>query len=473
MPDSSPPTPRIGFNALLLSPSGDFRAAGIHRYITALLQALDESQGSEITAAVADARARSLVPARMALAVAPPWARKRVGRIAWEQAGLPRVLRRSGAQLLHSAAYAMPAACPVPAVVTVHDLSFFRLPDTFPKRQGMYLRAATRHAARRAAALVAVSDFTRRELIALLGVDPARVHVVHNGLDASFRPLDRAAVEAWRAERDLPKRFVLSVGTLQPRKNLDTLLRAYAAMRADTSGAETPALVVAGGAGWGDTDIAARAEAMGIGDAVHVTGFVPDEDMPRLYNAAEVLAFPSLYEGFGLPALEAMACGTPVVASDVSSLPEVVGDAGVLVPAEDVRAWSAALGALLGDAPRREGLRAAGLAQAARFSWTRAARETEAVWQAVLAAEACKGTAVAALNGVTCRLRTLPETIDTSADSNTTMPDVTAHREPVSAGSPRQSRRGGTGSQRGAAGRGNRRDARAERSQDERRDGGA
>jgi glycosyltransferase involved in cell wall biosynthesis len=335
------------------------------------------------------------------MTAAPAWARGRVGRITWEQTGLVRALRNSEAQLLHSAAYAMPAVCALPTVVTVHDLSFFRLPRTFPARQGAYLRAATRHSARRAAALIAVSDFTRRELISLLGVDPARVHVVHNGLDDSFRRLAPKAVERWRAEQGLPERFILSVGTLQPRKNLGTLLRAYARLRQDwTPAGEPPALVVAGGAGWGDTDIAARATAIGIGEQVHVTGYVPGEDMPWLYNAAEILAFPSRYEGFGLPALEAMACGTPVVASDATSLPEVVGEAGVLVPPEDVAAWAAALATLADDPARRRALAARGRERARTFSWARAADETLAVWREVIAAHGRRTRAVAALPGV-------------------------------------------------------------------------
>ena len=401
MPETTPPYPRIGFNALLLSPTGDYRSAGIHRYIDALLHALDESRGCRITAFVADERAREILPARVGMSVAPSWARGRAGRILWEQTGLPRALRAGGAQLLHSAAYAMPAVCALPSVVTVHDLSFFRLPETFPTRQGAYLRAATRHSARRAAALIAVSDFTRRELIRLLGVDPARVHVVHNGLDASFRRFAPADVATWRAERGLPERYILSVGTLQPRKNLATLLRAYAKLRADWDAPEAPpALVVAGGAGWGDTDIAARAAAIGIGEHVHVTGYVPAEDLPWLYNGARMLAFPSRYEGFGLPALEAMACGAPVVASDASSLPEVVGEAGVLVPPEDVGAWAAALATLAQDEARRTEMTERGLERAGAFSWARAANETQAVWRAVIAAHRRRSRAIAALPGV-------------------------------------------------------------------------
>lgn len=396
MPDVSLP-PRIGFNATLLSLTPDFRAAGIHRYILALLEALAARSDVRLTAFVTEPRARQALPPAVAVWQVPAVARHRAARIAWEQLMLPGALRRSEVSLLHSAAYALPVACPIPAVVTIHDLSPFRMPETLPKVQSAYLRLATRHAVRRADALIAVSHFTARELVELLGADPARVHVVPNGLDPSCRVLPTAAVEAYRARAGLPERFILTLGTLQPRKNLGTLLEAYARFRQRQSHASMPEsvpdrltdrvphLVVAGSSGWGRDDLAARIGALGLADCVHVLGFVPGEDLPALYNAALAFAYPSRYEGFGLPVIEAMACGTPTVVADASSLPEVAGDAALLVAPDDVAGWAEALGAVTENDTRRAEQTALGLARAARYSWARAAEETVAIYESVLA----------------------------------------------------------------------------------------
>jgi glycosyltransferase involved in cell wall biosynthesis len=385
MPDRSS-LPRIGFNAALLSFTRDYRATGVHHYIAALLAALSD-EGAAITAYVGDRRAAEVLPPALTLRPLPRWAARRSGRILWEQLLLPPALRRDGAALLHSPAYAMPLACPAPAVVTVHDLSFFHLPETFPRVQGAYLRRATRRAARHAAALIAVSDFTRRELERLLGADPARVFVVPNGIQPGCRPLPPEAVAAFSARSGLPEQFVLTLGTLQPRKNVATLLRAYAELTR-RMGDRLPALVIAGAPGWGRSDLPALIEALGLRERVILAGYVPPEDLPALYNAALLLAYPSRYEGFGLPVVEAMACGTPVVLADATSLPEVGGEAALRVPPEDVAGWAAAMATVLADPARAADLRAAGLRQATRYSWSRAAQETLAVYRQVLAGTA-------------------------------------------------------------------------------------
>lgn len=396
MPDQ-PPVPRVGFNAALLSLSADFRSAGIHRYITGLLPALAESGSAEIVAFTGESRARAVLPAPIALRVAPPWIQHRLLRIAWEQVGLPVGLRRAAVDLFHGAAYAIPRFSPVPAVVTVHDLAFFRVPETFPARQGAYLRAATRSAVRRAAAVLAVSEFTRREIVALLGTNPERVHTVPNGLDANCRPLPAATLASFRQRHRLPERYLLTVGTLQPRKNLGTLLSAYAELRRRRPA--TPALVVAGARGWGDDDPRRQARDLGVGEHVHFPGFLPAEDLPALYGAASVFALPSLYEGFGLPVIEAMACGTPVIIANASSLPEVAGEAALAVDPVDVGGWATALATVLDDAEPAARLVAAGFRQAARFSWARTARETVNVYGGVLADSAPKATRAAARRG--------------------------------------------------------------------------
>jgi glycosyltransferase involved in cell wall biosynthesis len=379
--------PRVGFNATLLSISNDYRAAGIHRYIVGLLAALADQGECALTVFTAEPRAGEVLPAAAAVRSTPPVTRHRWARILWEQCVLPFAARRSRADVVHGAAYAVPALCTVPTVATVHDLSFFRLPATFPARQGAYLRAATRTAVRRAAALIAVSEFTRGELVALLGADPARIYVAPNGLDPACRPLSPDAIAEYRRRAGLPERFILTVGTLQPRKNLGTLLTAYAEL-ARRRREDPPVLVVAGAPGWGDDDPRARVAELGIGAWVRFTGFVPAADLPALYSAATVFALPSRYEGFGLPALEAMACGTPIVVSAAGSLPEVSADAGLAVAPDDVSAWADALAAVLADPTRAATMRERGLARSQAFTWARAARATAAVYRAVAGAQA-------------------------------------------------------------------------------------
>lgn len=390
---------RVGFNAALYSPTQDYRAAGLHRYIGALLGALDALEDLELTVFAPAAALPQLAASlrRAELRAAPDRVGRPLPRILWEQARLPLAAARAGLGLLHGPAHALPLLAPAPMVVTVHDLSFFRLPGSFPRSQGAYLRAATRLALRRARAVIAVSAFTARELVELLSVDPARIRVVHNGCDPDCRPLPPDEVRHWRRARGLPERFILSLATLQPRKNLGLLLEAYARLLAVDPAA--PDLVLAGGHGWGEDDLPARAKALGLGNRVRLTGFVAQADLPWLYNAATLFAYPSHYEGFGLPVVEAMACGAPVVVAATSSLPEVVGGAGLALPADDPGRWAAEMAALLADEGRRAAMRRAGLVQAARFSWERAARETLEVYNraaggrvpARLAAEAPHG----------------------------------------------------------------------------------
>jgi glycosyltransferase involved in cell wall biosynthesis len=317
--------------------------------------------------------------------------RRPAARIAWEQFALPLALRRAGVTVSHGAAYAMPRFAPVPSVVTVHDLSFFRVPSAFPAAQGAYLRRTLRHSVRHAAAMIAVSEFTRRELMSMLGADPARIHVVPNGLDDHFKPAPPAACTLFRAQAGLPERYILSVGTIQPRKNLGLLLEAYAALRQRLP--DAPDLVVAGAPGWGDSALAERAGALGIASHVHLPGFVSADDLPLLYAAATVFALPSRYEGFGLPVLEAMACGIPTVVASGSSLTEVAGDAALVAGPDDVASWVDALYTLLHDPARAARLAAAGQRQAARFTWRDAARGTSDVYHAVLARAARLGVA--------------------------------------------------------------------------------
>ena len=223
--------------------------------------------------------------------------------------------------------------------------------------------------------MIAISQATKDDLVAHYGVPKEKIPVVYHGVEPRFRPTPDPAVPA---RYGLPSRYFLYLGTLQPRKNLERLLQAYAQLSGDV-----PALVLAGAKGWYFERIAAAIAALGLGERVFLPGYVPDEDVPALLTGALALVFPSLYEGFGLPVLEAMACGTPVVTANTSSLPEVVGEAGLLVDPLRVDEIAAAMQRLLADEALRAELSRRGLERAGLFSWDRCARETLAVLEGV------------------------------------------------------------------------------------------
>jgi glycosyltransferase involved in cell wall biosynthesis len=264
--------------------------------------------------------------------------------------------------------------------VTIHDLSFLFYPRSFRVVNRLYLRLLTRLSVQRAGRVLAVSASTRRDVIRYYGVPAEKVDVVYNGVDPAFEPLPGDQVAVFRARQGLPDRFILFVGTLEPRKNVARLIRAYAQLPRSR-----PPLLLVGGKGWFYEDIFRLVEEMDLSADVHFVGYVPAEDLPLWYNAADLFVYPSLYEGFGLPPLEAMACGTPVVASTSSSLPEVVGDAGLLVDPADTAGLAAALQAGVSDAGVRARLRQAGPERARQFSWQATARETVDSYRRALA----------------------------------------------------------------------------------------
>lgn len=252
-----------------------------------------------------------------------------------------------------------------PEVVTVHDLAIYRHPEWFPGGQPLATRVVVPRSLRRARRLIAVSSSTARDITELFEVDPARITVVHHGVSARFRPAPGEG-------RD----YVLFVGTIEPRKNLGTLLAAWAGVRTRAQ------LVIAGGWGWREGEMRARLESLG--DRVRLVGGVQPEELPGLYARAICLAHPAWYEGFGMTLLEAMASGTPVICSATSSLPEVAGDAAVLLDPGDVDGWREALQRMVDDPAHRDDLRERGLRRAAGFTWTRAAGETWAVLSSAL-----------------------------------------------------------------------------------------
>ncbi|MDX6564726.1 MAG: hypothetical protein QOE10_388 [Gaiellales bacterium] len=307
---------------------------------------------------------------RIALDVASPYMRIPFA--------LPRLARREGASLVHLQ-YFVPPAARIPAVVTVHDLSFTRRPELFSRRDRLLLGGLVPGSVRRARRVIAVSEFTRGDLIDRYRLDPERVVAIPNGVAARFRP-DRDAASEARTTFSLERPFVLFVGALQPRKNATALIEAFARVR----GHDDVELVLAGGDRGGLADVHERVRALGLGARVRLLGHVSEPALPGLYSAAELLAFPSLYEGFGLPALEAMACGAPVCASSGTGLGEAVGEAGLTFDPTSLEELAACIARLLEDAPLRERLRAAGLARAAGFTWRRSAEATAAVYREAL-----------------------------------------------------------------------------------------
>ena len=360
----------VGVNAHLLSLAEGYRSAGISAYIFNLLRALPAAaMEMEYTVFLSEGRyggapGLQLQLSRLPTSLPPV-------RIFWEQALLPWVARREGIDLLHNTAFVGPLASGCPTVVTVHDLSFLYFPESFRWLRRSYLQIFARMSVRQARRVIAVSESTKQDLVKIYGISPAKIDVVHNGVDASFQPLPADQVAAFRQQKGLPDRFVLFVGTLEPRKNVVGLIEAYAKLPK-----ERPPLVLVGGKGWFYDEIFARVEALELTGEVHFAGFVPTEELRLWYNAADLFVYPSIYEGFGLPPLEAMACGTAVITSTASSLPEVVGDAGQLVDPTDGEALASAMARVLDNGDLREQMQSDGLAQASGFSWENTARQT-------------------------------------------------------------------------------------------------
>ncbi|MBO0744454.1 MAG: glycosyltransferase family 4 protein [Candidatus Dormibacteraeota bacterium] len=286
-------------------------------------------------------------------------------------------LRRTGADVFFGCIGQLPLrGVGMPSVVTAHDLAIYRNPEWFPDGQWLSVQHVVPRSLRRADRVICVSHSTARDVEALLGVPHDRLRVVPLGVDGAFSSQSAEAIADVRRRLDLPERFILFVSTIEPRKNLPVLLDAWSHLD------DRPALVVAGLTGWRAREIEAKLE--GAGGEVRRLGPVDRRDLPALYSAALCLCHPSWYEGFGLTPLEAMACGTPVVVSSRSSLPEVVGDAGLLIDPADPDAWTAALAQVLTDDDLRQELRTRGLARAASFTWSRTAEETWAVMQEVV-----------------------------------------------------------------------------------------
>jgi glycosyltransferase involved in cell wall biosynthesis len=298
---------------------------------------------------------------------------------------LPVELFTGRLDLLHAPDFVLPPTR-ARTIVTIHDLSFLVHPECAEPSMVRYLTDAVPRGLRRANVILADSQATRNDLVRLLAIDPARVELVYPGVGPRFCPLPTEATAPVRHRLGLPDHFVLFVSTLEPRKNVVRLLEAFAQLvQSDDPKLQSPSsnlqLVIAGRRGWLYEDIFTTITRLGLGDRVRILDYVHDNDLPALYNLAAAFAYPSIYEGFGIPPLEALACGTPTVIADNSSLPEVVADAAVLVSAEDVGSIASGIARVVSDAGLRARLRAAGPAQARKFTWEQAAKRVLACYQ--------------------------------------------------------------------------------------------
>ena len=283
--------------------------------------------------------------------------------------------------LLHTTDFIPPAWGCRRSLVTVHDLNFLLYPQFLTAESRRYYNQQIEWAVQRADHILADSHATKSDLVSLLDVPAEKVTVVHLAADPVFHPLAESDTRRIAARYGLEPGYVLAVGTLEPRKNLTGLLQAYRLL-IDMEATTAP-LVLVGGKGWLYDDVFERVEVLHLGGRVRFLHDVPDADLPALYNAAGVLTTPSFYEGFGLPALEAMSCGTPVVVADRASLPEVVGEAGILVDPDDPGDIARALARVVADESLRARMRELGLVQASTFTWERAAKATLAVYREI------------------------------------------------------------------------------------------
>ena len=368
------------------------QGGGIGRYTRNLVRALSElDQENDYTLFVAGGwgRGDGLGPWPENFRIRSVPLSDRWVHLLWQRLRLPVPVQAitGSLDLFHSPDFVLPPTGRTPTLLTIHDLSFLRVPEYYVPAFRRYLEGAVARAAGRADHILADSESTRQDIIELMPVQKERVTVLYPGVDPRFRPIrTQTVLDAVRERYALPDRFVLGLSTLQPRKNFAGLIEGF--RRLVQAGGNEPAvadlqLVIAGGKGWMVEETYAAVSKAEMEAHVHFAGFVDDDDLPALYNLSAAFAFPTWYEGFGLPVLEAMACGTPVVCADNSSLPEVAGQAALLVDAGDPDALAEALIQVLVKADLRARLAVAGPEQAMRFTWPAAAQQLLGVYQSL------------------------------------------------------------------------------------------
>lgn len=364
---------KIAFDASTISTQG-----GPRTYVLGLLSALLQmDRQNEYVVFYNDASHLGRFPQAREL-VLP--GKSPLARLWREHVLLPVACRRERVDLLHCPKSAIPFYSPCPTVVTLHDLIPLRHPETEKLAARIYWRLQIPVAARRSSYIITDSEHARQEIMADFLVAPERIKAIMLGFDPRMTAqLDPAATAAVREKYELAKGYILYVGTIQPRKNIDTLIEAYARLRAVR--VDMPKLVIVGRKGWLYDRLFARINELDLVDDIIFTGFVPDEELPHIYAGATLFVYLSYFEGFGLPPLEAMACGLPVVTSNATSLPEVVGDAGITVSPADVDAVVAAIALIMDDGEFARTLGSRGRERAKLFSWDEAARQTLEIYR--------------------------------------------------------------------------------------------
>jgi glycosyltransferase involved in cell wall biosynthesis len=303
-------------------------------------------------------------------------------RLIWEQITLPFLVKKTKLDLLHSLHYTRPFFLPCRSIVTFHDMTFFAYPELHTVTKRIFFPLAIKINAKFSDGLIAGSENSKKDTLKFNQVPEQKIHVVPYGIDKGFSPIsDRQLLDKCRIKYNLPQDFILYVGLIEPRKNIPSLLRAYHKLTLED---QVPFLVIAGRPGWGIEEVNHYIDALNLKDKVHFTGYVDREDLPMIYNLATIFVYPSIYEGFGFPPLEAMACGTPTITTAISSMPEFVGDACLLVPPQDDEALYQAIKKLLYNKDLQQDLSIKGHQQASQFTWERTARETLEVYQKVM-----------------------------------------------------------------------------------------
>lgn len=355
---------RIGINSALMSARHGYRQTGISRYISELVDGLQDVMPTEDQLVLLGQKLGGLQDSALL-------------RIAWEQSGLPATIAARRLDVFHGPLSVLPMGSRVPGVITVHDLAFLKFPDQVPAKRRNWLIAGTRLSARKAERIITISDNTKADLLNWLKLPEEKVTVIPLAISPHIKRVTGTSLDVFRMKFNVDRPFILAVGTLEPRKNLPTLLRAFAKIKDEID----HELVLVGPEGWLTGELKATLDELSLGDRVRLTGWVSDEELGGWYSAADLFAYPSWYEGFGLPSVEAMHCGAPVLASNTSSFPEVVGDAGVLIPPTDVNVWADSMRDLVRDRAWLDDLRARGFDRAGAFSWRRTAEETYNVYR--------------------------------------------------------------------------------------------
>ncbi len=386
----------IAINAQLLSFSQNYRSGGISCYIRHLLIELAKQPGKhEYTVFVngQDVVERLAAQHPQITYIPVSWSESRpIARVTWEQLTLPSIIRQRHIDVLHSPANVLPERLPrsCAGVVTLHDLAFMRFPNILKRSKRLYHRTFTIRSLQRATMVITDSDSTKQDAIELVGVPAERIQTVYLAVDPRFsNEIKAEELEAFRQKQALTKGFLLYLGTLEPRKNITTIIEAYAQLRQKYAIEEK--LVLAGGKGWFYDAIFEKVQKLGLESEVMFPGYVADSEQALWYSAASAFVYPSLYEGFGLPVAEALSCGTPVVTSNVSSLPEAGADIALCVDPQNVEAMAEALYKALTDAAYRQKCRTMAPTVAQRFSPQRMVEQIIAIYEQAAALYISRG----------------------------------------------------------------------------------